>query len=575
MNALRWLWQRLPVPPVTRTVLRETRHYPRLVAAYVGLLAAAALLSSGRVLLLSRLVEAGMDSPLIVLGWLLAATVACWVCAQLAVYGCTTIGMKFERTVGVELVTRSLVGLLNRSAGSLRPFEPNQAVHVVRSGLKAFARKLRGTLTMVNQLIVAAFSLAAAFWLAPLLATTGLLAGILTLAWAVRHAKRQQRAAREALRGERRLHGRLWRLFEALPQIKLYGAGDEQLRRVLEPVRRQKRGEQQVLAAERRASLEVNLAAALAGMLMLLEGAWLLHQGATSVGALTAVLMAQQAMFGNLRLALAAWGQAEEGNDFLSVLLETQRKRHKPAQARSLSGPIENIECRQATLAVGETNLVCDVTCRLVRGRLYGVAGPAGSGKAMLLHLLSAGSLPRTGSLHVNDLDLSELDPNDLGKRIALVTWPPLMIDGTLAENLRLAKHDATEEELREVMAQVAFDSDLVRLERLGGLNALLGREGVQLSVGQLQRIALARALLRRPEVLLIDDLLTGLDPHSAASVLSALRERAGDRIIVLVAANDGVLRQCDEVLITEKGKLRGQFSSKDFERQLAQPLAA
>ncbi len=588
MNRLRWLWQHLPFPPVTRTVLRETLRYPRQVAAYVLLLALAAVLSSGKFLVLNQLVAAGMNAALVVVAWLLAATVACWVLAHLAVYGCTAIGMRFERTVGVELVTRALLGLLSRSADGLRQFEPNQAVHLVRSGLKAFARKLRGTLTLLNQLVIAAFSLAAAFWLEPLLAGTGLVAGLATLAWAVRHVKQQQRAARESLLGEKQLHGRLWKLFEALPLVKLYGAGDRQLDRLLAPVRRQKHGEQRVLAAERRASLEVNLAAALAGLLMLLEGAWLLHRGSTTVADLTAVLMAQQAMFANLRMALAAWGQAEEGNDFLAVLLQTQRRLKKSATAlQRLTRPIETIECQDAVFAVGETTLLGEVSCKLTRGRLYGIAGPSGSGKTMLLHLLSAGSRPKTGRLLVNHTDIGDLESIDVGRRIALVTWPPLMIDGTLAENLRLAKQDATDADLRQALEQVGFDGDLARLEqlgeRLGGLNAALGRAGVQLSVGQLQRVALARALLRRPEVLLLDELLTGLDPHSVARVLASLRAYAEERLVVLVAPADIVLRHCAEVLVTNNGKLCGQFPVDDVraDSEVArlllaeQPLAA
>ncbi len=550
-------------PPV-QAVLREALTYRGRVLGCFALLVLGAALAGGKFLLLERLIQAGLDGRMELVGVLLAATVACWMIGHCACYAALIIGMQFERFVGTTMVHRALGNLLDRSPRSMRQIEANHAVHFLRTGLTTISRVLRSMLNAVTQLVIALFGIAACFWLEPIVGGICLVSGLPAMAWAARHIRKQQRGKAQAMEAERQLHLRLCRVFEALPQVKLYGAGPQQFERLTDLVRKQKRGDQMLVQAQRRTSLEMNLIAALTGLLIVAAGGWLMTRGAASVAGITALLALHQSVFVALRLVLSHWGNAEENSDFLTKLQESRKPLDgQDSEARPvmpLTGRIATVSCTAASFAVGETVLIAGVSCRLEAGRLYGVAGPSGSGKSMLLHLLSGHSRPKAGELRFNDLDVRNLDPEDLGMRIALVSWPPLLLDGgTLADNLRLARPEATDDELIDTLGRVAFTDDLTRLNRVGGLAAILGREGVQLSVGQLQRLALARALLRAPEVLLLDEPLTGLDPLSAEQVLDSLAEYAETHLVVLVAPTATVLRRCDELLITDAGRLIAQ----------------
>jgi ABC-type multidrug transport system fused ATPase/permease subunit len=199
------------------------------------------------------------------------------------------------------------------------------------------------------------------------------------------------------------------------------------------------------------------------------------------------------------------------------------------------------------------------IDAELKSGRLYGIVGPSPAETLELLCALTDVSRVTSGRLMVNGQNAGELDPDALRSRIALVTWPPLLFEGTLSANLRIAKPDATDEELEEVLGRVAFEDDLKQLAPVGGLETPLECQGVHLSVGQQQRLALARALLREPDVLLLDDPFRGLDQESTQRSLESLREFSRRRLVVLVAPGEVAMRVCDELLVVVGGRVVAQ----------------
>lgn len=560
-SQLRW-------PPMMQMLLEEILPHRKRFAVCLGLLIGGAVLSSAKFVMLKHLVQAGLDGHGWKIVWMLSATVGCWLFAHATVYSAAVVGLQFDRLVGITVVKRTLFALLQRSSLSLRQLEGTETVHFLRTGLRLVGRTLQALLQATSQLLIAGFSVAAAFLLQPLLGACCLALAAPALLLAARHLAAQRRAMAENLEGDRVFHLRLCRLFNALPQVKIYGAGPVQLERLTKVLQRQKRSEQVALSAQRRAVLEMQVCGAVCAILVMALGAAMLLHGATTVATLASILVIQRAIFGSLGQALFYYGQAEESSEFL-VAMRASRQRATSITVRdkSLQGPIRTLECRNAALASGDRALLHDVTCRLERGRLYGVVGPSGSGKTMLLHLFSANAPPQIGQLLVNGVPLEELDGESVARRIALVTWPPLVLQDTLAANLRIARPRASDAELVATLRQVAFAQDLERLEPLGGLETRLGRDGVQLSVGQLQRLALARALLRAPDVLLVDDVMTGLDPVSIQQVLDSLRAAARNCIVVAVASSETALENYDEWLITADGRLLAQTTLAAAER--------
>jgi len=559
MSAISWLMRDRCSPALAELLLRALRQYGQVLLYFASLFGAGAM-TSLRFIFLSWLVQAGVSGDRANLPWLLVATVAAWIGSQLGEFLANQVGLLFERSVGVQVIRAKVEQLLDAAAGSIRHLDANHAVHLLRNGLVVVARTLRAALNSINRLVLIGVTIGTAFALQPVLAAVCLLAAVVMLGWTSRHLRQQRQGATAALQGQQELHTRLCRLFTALPQVKLYGAGDEQLRRVTQPVQRQIGGEQVSLHAQRLATFEMNVAGALTGLLLLGLGGWLLARGDTTVADLTTLLVLHQTIFNGLRQVLNLWSLAEENSEYLAQLqAPTAADDARRDTGKRLEGGIETIVCEEASFAIGELTLLQGVTCELKRGRLYGIAGPSGSGKTMLLHLLSGHSLPRTGRLTVNQIPLDELRSEDLRSRVALATWPPLLITGTLEENLRVARPQAAAEDIDEALRKAALDKDVVQLAAAGGLAARIGQKGVQLSVGQLQRLALARAFLRQPEVLLLDDLLTGLDPETGERVLHALREFSRDRLVVFVIPHERALHACDELLLTRDGRLLKQ----------------
>jgi len=566
-------------PPLAELLRRALRMHRQVVAYFAALLAAGGL-ASLRFLMVSRLVQAGLDADMPAVGMELAGLVTVWLLGQAAEYGATSISLLFERSVGVQVVRDKVEALLEEARDVARPLDAHHIVHLLRNGLVVVARTLRSALGAVHRLILALMTAAAALFLQPECGLVCLLFAFSVVLWTARLIGQQRRGASAALQAQQELHARLCRLFSALPQIKLYGAGQRQLDRLTEPISRQLSGEEVSLHAQRRATLETNVAAAITGLLLIGLGAWLLTVGRTTLADLAALLLLHQSLFLGLRQALHQWSLAEENSEYLGQLLSRE---NAPASALStgslptdvqdqgsktaaLSEPIREIACEAAALAVEDLVLIKDVTCRLHLGKLYGVAGPSGSGKSMLLHLLSGRARLHAGSLRYNGLKAENLDPVDLSSRIMLMAWPPLLVQGTLAENLRIAKPTALQEEINEAICMAALDRDVEQLQAAGGLEAPVGRKGVQLSVGQLQRLALARAFLRSPEVLLLDDLLTGLDPETSYRVLESLKSWSQQRIVIFVLPNESALSWCDELLIVRSGRFIAQTTPHEVQ---------
>jgi ABC-type multidrug transport system fused ATPase/permease subunit len=559
MTSTQALVQRLCSPSLA-DLLRRTLQRSWRLAAYVLSLAVAGGLTSLRFLLLGRLVQAGLSDERDALGPLFAATVTVWILSQLAEYANMTIGLLFERSLAISVVRAKVEAILEARRGGTRPISAHHAAHLLRTGLTVLGRTLRSALGAVQRFALALVTVATAFFVEPILASCCVGTVALVLAGTCRLIPQQRRGATAALEAQQELHAHLCRLFAALPQMKLYGAGQQQLEKLSVPLARFLRGEQASLQAQRRATLETSLASGATGVVLLALGMELCRWGLTTFAELATLLVLQQSLFLGMRQAFQQWSAAEENSDYLSQLLQQNAAAEtEPVRGRPLAGPIISIVCQEASFAISDTVLLRGVTCQLQRGQLYGVVGPSGSGKTMLLHLLSGQAQPYAGRLLYNDIPVEEIAVEDLWPRVALATWPPLIFDGTLEENLRVVRTDASGEQLQQALGMAALDRDVAQLQPAGGLQARVGRKGVLLSVGQLQRLALARAFLREPEVLLVDDLLSGLDPETAERVLHSLRGFARGRIVVFVVPGPRALPFCDQVLLTEAGRFAGQ----------------
>jgi ATP-binding cassette subfamily B protein len=189
-------------------------------------------------------------------------------------------------------------------------------------------------------------------------------------------------------------------------------------------------------------------------------------------------------------------------------------------------------------------------------GKTTAIIGSTGSGKSTLVNLLPRLFDVTGGSVLVDGVDVRELDPDLLWSLIGLVPQKPYLFSGTVASNLRYGKPDATEEELWEAL-EIAQAKDFVS-ELDGGLDAPIAQGGTNVSGGQRQRLAIARALVKKPEIYVFDDSFSALDTGTDARLRRALKRRVAGATMIIVAQRVSTIVDADQIIVLENGRVVG-----------------
>jgi ATP-binding cassette, subfamily B, multidrug efflux pump len=197
-----------------------------------------------------------------------------------------------------------------------------------------------------------------------------------------------------------------------------------------------------------------------------------------------------------------------------------------------------------------------DLSFRVQPGTTTAIIGSTGAGKTTLLSLVPRLFDVTGGSVRVDGVDVRELDQDLLWSRIGLVPQRPYLFSGTVASNLRYGNPDATDEELWRFL-EIAQARDFVE-QMPGGLDAPIAQGGTNVSGGQRQRLAIARALVRQPEIYLFDDSFSALDLGTDARLRAALRPVTADAAVVIVAQRVSTIIDADQIIVLEDGAIVG-----------------
>ncbi|MEU9505072.1 ABC transporter ATP-binding protein [Micromonospora sp. NPDC048170] len=197
-----------------------------------------------------------------------------------------------------------------------------------------------------------------------------------------------------------------------------------------------------------------------------------------------------------------------------------------------------------------------DVSFRVTPGTTTAIIGSTGAGKTTLLSLVPRLVDTTAGRVLVDGVDVRDLAPDELWRRIGLVPQRPYLFTGTVASNLRYGNPDATDEELRDAL-EIAQARDFVEAMP-EGLQAPIAQGGTNVSGGQRQRLAIARALVRRPEIYLFDDSFSALDLGTDARLRAALRPVTADAAVVIVAQRVSTIVGADQIVVLENGGVVG-----------------
>jgi ATP-binding cassette subfamily B protein len=251
-----------------------------------------------------------------------------------------------------------------------------------------------------------------------------------------------------------------------------------------------------------------------------------------------------------------AYRETEASLDNFEQILKmpVQPKPEHPVALASL----ETLEFDQVTFQhqSASSPALSRISFRVARGETIAFVGPSGAGKTSLVKLLVGLYRPMSGHILYNGTPEDEIAIEDLRERLGFVTQDTQLFSGTIRENLQFVRPDATDEECLEVLRQAAVEGLLLRADR--GLDSKIGEGGVKVSGGEKQRLSIARALLRRPQLLVFDEATSSLDSLTEEEISQTIREVAASRdaITILIAHRLSTILHADCIYVLERGHI-------------------
>jgi ATP-binding cassette subfamily B protein len=210
-----------------------------------------------------------------------------------------------------------------------------------------------------------------------------------------------------------------------------------------------------------------------------------------------------------------------------------------------------------------ESPVLQNISFTVRAGQTLAIIGSTGSGKTTLVNLVPRLFDATSGIVSLDGVDVRNLAPEALWSRVGIVPQKPYLFSGTVASNLTYGKENATEDEMWAAL-RIAQAEDFVRAMP-GGLNAAIAQGGSNVSGGQRQRIAIARALIRQPEIYLFDDSFSALDLATDARLRAALEPNTRSSVVVVVAQRVSTIRDADQILVLEGGHCVGLGTHEDL----------
>ena len=204
-----------------------------------------------------------------------------------------------------------------------------------------------------------------------------------------------------------------------------------------------------------------------------------------------------------------------------------------------------------------------NVSFTLESGKTLAVMGPTGSGKTTLLQLLSKTYLPHSGKVTLGDSPLEAYAQKDIRNIMGVVPQQPFLFSDTIAHNIRFGKPEATEQEIEKAAKQAAVHDNIV--EFTAGYETMLGERGITLSGGQKQRVSIARALIKNPKILLLDDCLSAVDTETEEAILNELKDNNKNTSTIIVCHRVSSAKNADYIMILKDGEIAQYGTHKEL----------
>jgi subfamily B ATP-binding cassette protein MsbA len=252
------------------------------------------------------------------------------------------------------------------------------------------------------------------------------------------------------------------------------------------------------------------------------------------------------------------------GSQMTEAFAGLDRTQEVLAQAREIDDPRRKVELedfqgglsfRNVYFAYDEgVDVLKDITLEAPPGTVTALVGSSGSGKTTIAGLAASFLTPRSGEVRIDGIDLSTVTLDSFRRRLGVVLQDEFLYDGTIRENVMFGNPDASDDQLMQAVRAAHVTEFVGRLEK--GLETVIGERGVKLSGGQRQRLAIARALLADPRILILDEATSNLDAESELYIQESLKTLMKGRTTLVIAHRLSTIRRADQILVIEGGSI-------------------
>jgi ATP-binding cassette subfamily B protein len=372
-------------------------------------------------------------------------------------------------------------------------------------------------------------------------------------------APRQSRREAHLLDSWARVHGRFAEVLGGLQTVKSFAQEERERQRLLAHV--QHLGHEMVrgVGFDSGVGAAQNLTVALARVAAIAAGAWLVLHGQITTGSLVAFLGYVGGLVAPVQGLAVAYRNINIGTralDSLYDILESEEHVEDAADAEELTVVRGEVSFEKVRFSYGEANMptLNDVDLKVEPGELVAIIGPSGAGKTTLVALLSRLYDPDEGTIRIDGRDLRSLRQQSVRKHIGMVLQDPELFNETVRDNIAYGRPDASPAEIEEA-ARTANAHDFI-MQLPEGYDTIVGEGGGRLSLGERQRLAIARAILKRPSMLVLDEATSALDAETEASVQAALERLVQGRTTFLVAHRLSTVTKADRIVALREGRI-------------------
>ncbi|WP_377887654.1 ABC transporter ATP-binding protein [Alkalihalobacillus sp. R86527] len=227
--------------------------------------------------------------------------------------------------------------------------------------------------------------------------------------------------------------------------------------------------------------------------------------------------------------------------------------------SRSLPLPLRTLAFDDISFSYTEAKVLKNISFSLECGQFIGILGSTGTGKTSLIQLIPRLYEPDSGEIKWNDVNVNEVPVEELRRAIGVVPQEVMLFSDTIGENIRWGKEDASMDEIVDAAKTAQIHEFIMTLPNQ--YETELGQKGVNLSGGQKQRLSIARALIRKPEILILDDSTSALDLKTEAKLQQALRDSDFQGLILLIAQKISSVKEADQIFVLDDGEVVGKGS--------------